>query len=1776
MEPDPLGPLQPSSEPAAGFAPLPFFLWRDTPVSWDLCASVPAAESPGPWANSLLWGGESLVVSSSSQGQPGMAERAGSVSPQPHLDLAGFPLAEIWDNLSPNPPAVMLPPVPAACLDPHAPWLMSRMNPDMTDPLPLIHSTLGSYPNGLRVSRLRNAVWQRHRVNLEEYSQRWGYLNTLDYLRVLPGISLQGQAKGDKCLVKFHTAGSVSPLPPLDPDGFPSPELWIAPPPSATPDPAPPSMAAACLGPTSVPPTSETNPARLGEIQAHVSAILSCCPNGLRVKLLVKRLLKEHRVDLLAISPDRGYRGVVSFLRQVPGIELWKPEKGRKSHALSCTFMKDVADPLPLLQSILGSYPNGLRVISLSKAMWRQHGVNLEEYSQRWGYQNTLDYLRGLPGISLQGKEKGNKCLVKLHTGVAVTPPTPQPPLDSAVPSACPSSSPLPEDALQPRDDELRGAAGESPARLDEIQAHVSAFLSCCPKGLRVKMLVKRLLKERGVDLLAISPDRGYQGVVSFLQQVPGIELWNPEKGEKSHALSCTFKKDVADPLPLIHSSLGSYPNGLRVIRLRKVMWQRHGVNLEEYSQRWGYLNALDYLRGLPGISLQGLEKNELCLVKLHAGAAVTRPTPQPPLDSSIPSACPSSNPLPEDPLQPREKGLRGAVGEPPDVADPLPLLQSILGSYPNGLRVISLSKAMWQQHRVNLEEYSQRWGYQNTLDYLRGLPGISLQGQEKGNKCLVKLHTGVALTPSALQPPPDITASSACPGSSPQPDAPLQPGEEGLKGAEGEPPGWAEVAAWVQEVLGRFPLGLRVSKLKKVLQRERGLDLEVLSRQQGCGDALGLLRAVPQLCLRDPAQGRDCLACLATDATVTPPGPPLLSAWPGGSPPPPAPAAPLPPQRPCGAAEPDGMAELIWDVLGPYPLGLRVKKLKELLVRKFGANLESIGHARGYGDVLSFLGGVPGLTLQGSGESDKCLVKLQRGPASGSGSLCSGSACSLLQTRAPQRPASPATSCLNPHLPSATTGRRLLPSLPSGQELFCTPTCLGPNPHLPAWSQSPAQPTGRHSGLRADDETEESRPRPASAPLVLREEEGTQESVARPASAPLVLREKEGTQESRTRPASAPLVLREGTQESEVRPASAPLVLREKEGTQESRTRPASAPLVLQEGTQESGVRPTSTPLVLQEGTQESGVRPTSTPLALREEQGTQESGMRPVSIPLALREEQGTQKPGAQLGTAPQHPRTGSPKAPASQPHEDLAELKRKVGAILARHPGGMSLFQFRVAYSTTHQHPLPLAHAASTKQWLAQMPDIVRLQGCGVQTQLLPVVPNSPRRGEPGLALWIPHEGAALAGNAHAASEAAPALAELPASPAVPGPAGDPRSPAMCHPALAKIPLVPPVPSSAGSPNSLAEPPSVPAAPAQAGEPNIPSEPPPALARPPPVPAAPTRAGNPSFPSDPLPALARPPPVPAAPTWAGNPNIPSEPLPVPPAPTRARHPSIVSEPPSTVAAPPPVSPAPTQLGYPDTLTVPPPTLPAMPLGPTAPAPAGDPHLLRRPPPTFVTRRSGQSPQHPEAMPQLPSLVPSAPVVLPAAGSGSSLWGWRGAESPPAPCDPLAAARPVIYPPLSDRPPVPAGGPALPPQAHHSQVQVAPPLQGHPRVGGRAPCQAWHTPAAVRPTEGPISADPFAGPAVSPAKQLSRVALAPCPPPAACVLATSEQGWPESRRPPAGEGTSPPLNPSQRCSLAPPAPSAQRNQLGPQPMNPSTPLSPMPPRHTDSCVIL
>nr|XP_042702664.1 uncharacterized protein LOC101932420 isoform X7 [Chrysemys picta bellii] len=1115
------------------------------------------------------------------------AGQAGSISPQPPLDLSGFPLAEPWDVLSPDAPADAAPDfvhplVTAVHLDPGAPWLMSRINPAGSTPTPPLLDPAG-FPSP--------ELWTGPHMDAPPDAAPDP---------ALPPVAAACLDPADVPPTSMtNPAGSTPTPPPLDSAGFPSPELWTGPhmdaPPDAAPDPALPPVATACLDPADVPPTSMTNP-DLGEVLAHVSHTLRCHPKGMRVKPLTKRLRKEHGVDLLAFSQDGGYQGVVSFLQETPGIELWNPEKGEKCRVLSCTFKKSDA----------------------------------------------------------------------------VKPPAPQPPPDPAPPSAQPSSSPPPD---APADGGPTGAPGETPG-LAEVSAWVRDVLGRFPLGLKVGKLKEALRSERGLDLEELSRLRGCGDALHLLRALPHLWLRDPGQGD-----ACLARLDVglAEVSAWVRDVLGRFPLGLKVGKLKKALWSERGLDLEELSRQRGCGDALHLLRALPHLWLQDPGQGDACLARLDAG-----------------------------------------------LAEVSAWVRDVLGRFPLGLKVGKLKEALRSERGLDLEELSRQRGCGDALHLLRALPHLWLQDPGKGDACLARLDADAAVNAPAL----------------PAPSHPAKAGGPGAAGPAKRTQGQRRVAkpgameALIRGALAPYPFGMRVKNLRKLLVGKHGAELEAFSQARGYGDVVSFLRDVPGLTLRGPEKGNNCIvwlqrgsphphaaSCPGEAAAGIPQEPGVADSWDAGD------------WDPEYASAPERSATevltLLKCLLRPYKSGLQLQKLQELLLERHGLDLKRFVSSQGEEDVLGFLQRrLPALEYRQPEKGAKCIVWLGTGQKKGSGSLPPGSArplpgskrC-LLPTNAAERPPQPATACLNPRLPSATTNRPLLPSLPSAREPFRAPAAQGKlgkspgaNPRLPAWLRSPPRPTGTCSGLRTEEGTHESRTRPASAPLVLRAEEGTQEFGARPASAPLALRAEEGIQESGARQASAPLVLQA------------------EEGTQESR-----------------------------------------------------------------------------------------------AQPPEDLRELKRKVGAILAGHPGGMSLFQFRAAYSAAHQHPLPLGCTASTKQRLAQMPDVVRMQGCGVQMLLLPVDPDGPPRAEPGLALWIPQEAAALAGDTDDPSEPLPTLAEIPPVPAAPDLTGDPDTPA-------ESPSFPVAPDLTGDPDSAAElPPTLPeippvlTAPDLTGDPDTPSEPP-----------------------------------------------------------------------------------------------------------------------------------------------------------------------------------------------------------------------------------------------------------------------------------------------------------------------------------------------------------
>ncbi|XP_032091147.1 flocculation protein FLO11-like isoform X2 [Thamnophis elegans] len=99
--------------------------------------------------------------------------------------------------------------------------------------------------------------------------------------------------------------------------------------------------------------------------------------------------------------------------------------------------------------------------------------------------------------------------------------------------------------------------------------------------------------------------------------------------------------------------------------------------------------------------------------------------------------------------------------------------------------------------------------------------------------------------------------------------------------------------------------------------------------------------------------------------------------------------------------------------------------------------------------------------------------------------------------------------------------------------------------------------------------------------------------------------------------------------------------------------------------------------------------------------------------------------------------------------QPSTVQDELKQQVARVLARHPNGLSLFQFRIAYSAAFKQHFPVGNASSTKERLLEMPDVVCMKGQGVQVLLFPVSPDV-STAKPGQPASSKVENVAVASN------------------------------------------------------------------------------------------------------------------------------------------------------------------------------------------------------------------------------------------------------------------------------------------------------------------------------------------------------------------------------------------------------------------------------------------
>ncbi|KAL1022736.1 hypothetical protein UPYG_G00031660 [Umbra pygmaea] len=83
-----------------------------------------------------------------------------------------------------------------------------------------------------------------------------------------------------------------------------------------------------------------------------------------------------------------------------------------------------------------------------------------------------------------------------------------------------------------------------------------------------------------------------------------------------------------------------------------------------------------------------------------------------------------------------------------------------------------------------------------------------------------------------------------------------------------------------------------------------------------------------------------------------------------------------------------------------------------------------------------------------------------------------------------------------------------------------------------------------------------------------------------------------------------------------------------------------------------------------------------------------------------------------------------SAKPKAPTTTQNHHLTTLRSSICDLICQYPEGILLSQIRQACPLV-LHPDVLEPYPSTRQLLASLPDVVRLEGFGVQTLVLPAL-------------------------------------------------------------------------------------------------------------------------------------------------------------------------------------------------------------------------------------------------------------------------------------------------------------------------------------------------------------------------------------------------------------------------------------------------------------------
>ncbi|XP_061447376.1 uncharacterized protein LOC133367295 isoform X2 [Rhineura floridana] len=873
----------------------------------------------------------------------------------------------------------------------------------------------------------------------------------------------------------------------------------------------------------------------------------------------------------------------------------------------------------------------------------------------------------------------------------------------------------------------------EEETALAEVLESLTSLLSKYGPGLRIKKVQEFLLANDGVDVEKFSIQQGYNDTLEFLEyQMPELNI-----KYKEDRLSCVvhLPKDVSAP----SSSAGSEnlveeptnqtsglmaleegdPDALKRNVLHLLLQNPLGVNFGDFTgafyqlhgyhphiTRHGYHSLRELVADMEdAVVLQGESQNPV--IKIANGFHLDHWQEGGEVNG-VSSSEGEAWSLTDEERSEEETAL----------AEVLESLTSLLSKYGPGLRIKKVQEFLLAND-VDVEKFSIQQGYNDTLEFLEyQMPELNIKYKEDRLSCVVHL-------------PKDVSAPSSSAGSENLVEEPTNQTSDLLVALEP-----------IRNVLDCHPEGLKMKKLKKDLKEKHGFDLEMFCLELGYKDVMSCLRDIPGLILQNGNKTRNCVVqlesrcsspapSLDTDFSVcssnttaqeltrkksgtSSPTPSLDSGFSACN------SNAVPPSLIGKKSDLAAALVPILDVLGGHPLGLNLKALKEILEKKHGFDLESFSRYLGYEDVMSCLLDVPGLRFaftNGEGPHN-CVVQLLSGSLGlSSVPLHAGSSLTHWKTEVyPKIPSQELTetkpaSCISTMSQSSASVSLDLEQSASKSKTL-KQNVLGKKPVLTeVLALLTSLLTMYSEGLRVKKVQE----------LLLATEKFDLEkfSISQGCKDTLEFLERQmPTFNIRYRENRLKCVVHVGSEFGWISKPSF-TICDSSVNKSQIRSLPAPAALVsppLYDGLHTNLCVPTTTfpnsPSSQEPRSTLSGkAKDSSQPLASihpQQPRACQSGG------PLSFEKEQHLLS--AQL------PRKSN--LTNVQPSKDLEELKHQVAHILALHPEGLSLFQFRAAYSTAYQQHLPLGNASSAKQRLQEMPDTVCLKGYGVQTLLLPV--------------------------------------------------------------------------------------------------------------------------------------------------------------------------------------------------------------------------------------------------------------------------------------------------------------------------------------------------------------------------------------------------------------------------------------------------------------------